>query len=127
MTYIQNQLQWTVPYSHNGYLETALAAGMLGLAGLAVTGVWALRRVVVLLGRLDDLGGLLWILSIQLVACNLTESFLINASVFIWNVFAIFGFKAGIALRQGRVVGLGPADPASILARAKPRSAPDVG
>jgi len=83
-----------------------------------VTGLWALRRVVVLLRRGNDLGALLLIISVQLMAANLTESFMISASVFGWNVFSIIVLKTGVALPRRSTDE--ETAPESILDRAKP-------
>ena len=117
VTYIVNQIGWSAPNSHNGYLELALSLGLAGLAGLAVTGVWTFRRVIVSILQRNDLGALLLIITVQMLVANLTESFILNASVFGWNIFSIIVLKTGIALRQRP-----PAEeiaPASVLDRAK--------
>jgi exopolysaccharide production protein ExoQ len=98
-TYILNQIRWNAPNAHNGFLELALSLGIAGLAALVVTGIWAVRRCITLVLRRDDLGALLLIISVQLLAANLTESFMLSASVFGWNIFSIIVLKSGLALR----------------------------
>jgi O-antigen ligase len=115
--YIQNQLQWPAPNAHNGYLDLALDLGLVGLAGMAVTALWTLRRVAVLILSRNDLGALLLIFWMQLVIGNLSESFVINASIFGWNIFSIFVLKAGIVLRQ--IPAAEEVAPVSVLKRAK--------
>jgi hypothetical protein len=61
---------------------------------------------------------LLLIISVQLVAANLTESFMLSASVFGWNIFSIIMLKTGLALRPE--AGAEEALSISILDRAKP-------
>jgi len=121
MTYIQNQIHWGVPNSHNGYLELTLALGFVGVGGLAIMVLWALKRIFLLVRKRDDLGAMLLIVTIQFLDANFTESSMINGSVFIWNVFAIFGLKAGIALRQRPIMSGRGFQSVPILKRAKPR------
>jgi O-antigen ligase len=120
VTYIQHQINWSAPNAHNGYLELALAVGIVGMGGLVVTGIWAFRRVALLIVQKNDLGALLLIISVQFIVANLTESSMINASVFGWNVFSIFGLKAGLALSQKLQSAHADIQPVSILSRAKP-------
>jgi len=119
-TYIQNQIRWPAPNAHNGYLELALGLGLVGLAGLAATGLWTVRRIVASTAGHADLAALLAIISLQMLVANLTESFMISSSVFGWNVFSI------IVLMTGRNhQPWAPADHtgrASLLARAKPKA-----
>jgi len=118
VVYIQNQIGWPAPNAHNGYLELALSAGLIGLAGFVMTGVWALRRAISAMLRPSDLGALLLIVTIQLLVANLTESFMIGASVFGWNIFSILVLKAGIEAGMGKAPAV---PPISTLARAKAR------
>ena len=119
-TYIQNQIRWPAPNAHNGYLELTLGLGLVGLAALGVTALWTVRRVVAAAGRHSDLAALLTIISLQMLVANLTESFMISASVFGWNVFSI------IVLMTGRNHEPPVMDdvmaPAGLLARAKPKA-----
>jgi len=117
--YIHNQIGWPAPNAHNGYLELILSVGLLGLAGFVVTAIWALRRTIGAMTRPDDLGILLLVISVQLLVGNLTESFMISASVFGWNVFSILVLKTGIEAETRRTE---VAPSVSILARAKARS-----
>lgn len=117
--YIHNQIGWPAPNAHNGYLELALSVGLLGLAGFVVTAIWALRRTIGAMMRPDELGILLLVISVQLLVANLTESFMIGASVFGWNIFSIIVLKTGIEAAPRRTE---IAPPTSILARAKVRS-----
>ena len=48
VAYIQHAIHWPAPNSHNGYLEIALGTGIVGIAGLVTTVLWAARRVVTL-------------------------------------------------------------------------------
>ena len=68
--------------------------------------------------RPSDLGALLLIVTVQLLVANLTESFMIGASVFGWNLFSILVLKSGL---ETRTVQTPVAQPISILARAKAR------
>lgn len=101
-TYILNQIRWSAPNAHNGYLELMLGLGLVGLAGFLAMAAWTLRRIVALIRQKQDLGALLLIISAQLLAVNLTESFIISASVFGWNVYSIIALKSGIALHGRR-------------------------
>jgi len=118
VVYIQNQIGWPAPNAHNGYLELVLSVGLIGLAGFVVTGVWALRRAISAMMQPSDLGALLLIVTVQLLVANLTESFMVGASVFGWNVFSILVLKIGLETRTAQTP---VAPPISILARAKAR------
>jgi O-antigen ligase len=96
VTYIQHAIRWAAPNSHNGYLEIALGTGLLGIVGLIATAFWAARRIVKLAAQRNDVWIILLLVGSQLILSNLTESFMIDASVCIWNVFTIIGFRAGI-------------------------------
>jgi exopolysaccharide production protein ExoQ len=117
-SYILNQIRWNAPNAHNGFLELALSLGVTGLIALVAIGAWSLRRGFVLILRRNDLGALLVIISVQLLAANLTESFMLSASVFGWNIFSIIVLKTGLALRPD--AGAEDALSISILDRAKP-------
>ncbi|MDB5361061.1 MAG: O-antigen polymerase [Rhodospirillales bacterium] len=123
-TYIQHQIGWPAPNAHDGYLELALSLGAIGLAGLAATALWTARRIIVALLQKHDLGALLLIASTQLLIANLTESFIISASVFGWNVFSILALKTGV-LAPAMPKGTGSAA-LSLLDRAKARPAATV-
>jgi O-antigen ligase len=101
-TYILNQIRWSAPNAHNGYLELTLGLGLVGLTGFLAMALWTLRRIATLLLQRQDLGALLLIISAQLLAVNLTESFIVSASVFGWNVYSIIALKSGIALHGRR-------------------------
>jgi|HubBroStandDraft_1064217.scaffolds.fasta_scaffold00053_35 exopolysaccharide production protein ExoQ len=118
-TYLRSQVHWDAPNAHDGYLELALGLGLIGLAGFVVTGVWTLRRIVILFRKQNELGILLLIISVQLMAANLTESFMISASVFGWNIYSIVVLAAGAALSRGPEADT--AEFGSILYRAKAR------
>ena len=119
-TYIQNLIGWPAPNAHNGYLELTLSLGLVGLAGFVVTALWAVKRIVISIMQKNDLGALLLIMSTQLLVANLTESFMISASVFGWNVFSIFVLKASAAARPA--AGLIGSPPTTLLDRAKIRA-----
>lgn len=119
VAYIHNQIGWPAPNAHNGYLELVVSVGLVGLAGFIVMGVWTLRRAIGALARTDDLAALLIIVTVQLLVANLTESFMIGASVFGWNIFSILVLKTGLRAKSERVQDV---PSASILARAKARS-----
>jgi exopolysaccharide production protein ExoQ len=118
-TYIQNQIGWPAPNAHDGYLELTLSLGLVGLAGFIMTALWTAQRIVVSIAQKNDLGALLLIMSTQLLVANLTESFMISASVFGWNVFSILALKASTASRPP--TGLIESPPATLLDRAKIR------
>jgi O-antigen ligase len=119
-TYIQNQIGWPAPNAHDGYLELTLSLGLVGLAGFVVTALWAVKRIVISIMQKNDLGALLLIMSTQLLVANLTESFMISASVFGWNVFSIFALKASAEARP--TAGLIGSPPTTLLDRAKIRA-----
>ena len=118
-TYIQNQIGWPAPNAHDGYLELTLSLGLIGLAGFVATALWTARRIVVSFLQRNELGVLLLIMSTQLLVANLTESFMISASVFGWNVFSI------LVLKTSAVPGPATAPiggrPETLLDRAKVR------
>jgi O-antigen ligase len=118
-TYIQNQIRWPAPNAHNGYLELALGLGLVGVAGFAGTALWTARRIVTTAANNSDLAAMLTIISLQMLVANLTESFMISASVFGWNVFSIIVLMT--ALPRDRRSPAETTVPESLLNRAKPK------
>lgn len=99
--YIRRMIEWNAPNAHNGYLELALGVGMLGVGACLLMGAWALRRAIIALSWANDLGAMFLIIVVQLLVSNLTESFMIDAGIFGWNIFTILLLKIGVEM-QGR-------------------------
>nr|WP_245218840.1 O-antigen ligase family protein [Rubellimicrobium aerolatum] len=80
---------WQAPHSHNGYRETLLSFGLLGLVLLAVLLAVALRQGVRLhLARPQDQWLWLNVLAGVFLVMNLTESLFLDAGAFPWTLFA---------------------------------------
>lgn len=118
--YIQDVLRWDAPNAHNGYLDFALSLGLFGLAAYCLVMGWAVRRARLTLHR-EDLGAIVAILLAQFTIANLSESFMVDPSVFGWNLLTIVILKTGFALREAEPApGAGRAP---ILLRARARDA----
>jgi len=87
---------------------------------LAVLG-WAGARAVRLLRRGEWLGIALLLVLVELIVANVTESFVLEATIFGWNFLVMLIFASGFALSRPAEEAPGPT--ASILDRAKPRLA----
>ncbi|HLZ66922.1 MAG TPA: O-antigen ligase family protein [Aliidongia sp.] len=118
--YVRDQARWPAPNAHNGLLEIALDLGLLGIVGFALVMGWAVKRAIQLLVGGDMLGIIVLIVLVQLIIGNITESFVLESTIFGWNFLTMLIFSMGLKL-PGKAPFHGvPAQ--AILDRAKPRN-----
>jgi O-antigen ligase len=116
--YVRQAAGWPAPNAHDGLLEVALDLGLTGVAALLAVLGWAAARAVRLLHRGEWLGIALLLVLVELVVANVTESFVLEATIFGWNFLVMLIFASGFALRRAAEAPSAPVAP--ILDRAKP-------
>jgi O-antigen ligase len=78
-------LQWSVPHSHNGYLEVTLGLGVIGLALMLVLLIQSLLRAVRLVFLTNSCGAqfaLVWLIVYALM--NISESVMLPGAEPVW-------------------------------------------
>ncbi|MBZ4024212.1 polymerase, partial [Rhodobacter sp. TJ_12] len=81
-------LVWMAPHAHNGYRDTLLSLGLVGLALLVVVIVRALRQGAALLSREPSEPWLvLNVLVAVFLVMNMTESLLLQQNNFLFILF----------------------------------------
>ena len=100
--FISLLLRWEVPHSHNGLLELALDAGLIGV-GLFLTSFLLTLRAAVRTQKAGVEAGALWPLIglIFIAITNLTESSLLRSNNTYWLVYLLiaFGVRATTSTR----------------------------
>lgn len=92
--------KWSVPEAHNGFLETALNVGLLGLGLFLITYFMTMFRAIYCLHREPNTWSI-WPIAflVILVACNLAESALLSFGFF-WLIFSSIVFSLPIKIRN---------------------------
>jgi len=118
--FVRETLEWDVPTAHNGWLETCLSIGLVGLALFAVdllqSIVRALRRAAIDPFALYATGFIL-----QFVLFSISESTILQQNSISWVAYVFVSVKLGLmALRAPVPTTDGPD------LRRHPRRAPDL-
>ena len=117
--YVQHTAGWPAPNAHNGLLEVAIDLGLIGAAALIIVLGWSLKRAIGAMARGELIGIAVLILLFMLIVGNITESFILQGSVFGWNLFTMLVFMTGLRAAAPRPAVVAT----SLLGRAKPRTA----
>jgi O-antigen ligase len=120
--FIRHQAGWPAPNSHNGLLEMALDLGVLGVGVFFTVMGWAVFRAIRLIFRGANLGIIILIVLVDLTISNITESFVLESTIFGWNFLTMLIFYTGLGRAPVNRLHQRPAG--SILDRAKPRAEP---
>ena len=92
--------KWPVPEAHNGFLETAINVGLIGLGLFLITYALTMFRAVYCLHR-EPKAWTIWPIAflVILVVCNLTESSLLSFGFF-WLIFSSIVFSLPIKMQE---------------------------
>ena len=101
---IWRTLKWTVPSSHNGFLDMCLETGLFGISIFILTYIQTLIRGMKLI-YLNSSWANLWFvgLPIYLVLVNLSESALFNRNSLTWVLYIALIFTASIETKNYRL------------------------
>jgi exopolysaccharide production protein ExoQ len=109
---IRSELNWDAPHAHNGYIDVALALGLVGLCLYLTAYFVAVRRAI---GRIreDSSSIAAWPLAylVFIFLCQLTESSIVAANSIFWILY-ITAVCSVTELRDGyAIVPLGEMQP----------------
>ncbi|MEM5518201.1 O-antigen ligase [Henriciella sp. AS95] len=90
--------EWLVPTAHNGWLETALSIGLVGLAGFAICYLVMLWRSVLLAFRSWN-GVFACGVALQFLLFSLSESIALQQNAIVWVTFVAVAVKVAIPQR----------------------------
>ena len=95
--------EWLVPTAHNGWIETALSIGLVGLAGFALSFVLFLVRSAIL--ATSDWTGLFALgVVAQFLLFSLSESIALQQNTIVWVTYVAIAAKVALSLNQAAAV-----------------------
>ncbi|MEE2879629.1 MAG: O-antigen ligase [Pseudomonadota bacterium] len=95
--------EWLVPTAHNGWIETALSIGLVGLAGFALSFVLFLVRSAIL--ATSDWTGLFALgVVAQFLLFSLSESIALQQNTIVWVTYVAIAAKVALSLSQAAAV-----------------------
>jgi O-antigen ligase len=99
--YVIRTLRWSVPNSHNGYLDFILQLGLIGFALLVII-YWSTLIKSYLIVRNDFQWEYLWPLAflLYLIPINLAEPALLTQNDFFWIIFTIVVWSTSIEFKR---------------------------
>ena len=91
--------EWLVPTAHNGWLETALSIGLVGLAGLVLSFLLLLYRSAKL--AITDWTGLFALgVAAQFLLFSLSESIALQQNTIVWVTYVAVAAKVAISVGE---------------------------
>ena len=90
--------EWLVPTAHNGWLETALSLGLLGMFGLAICYLVMMGRAVMLAFRSWS-GVFACGVGLQFLLFSLSESIALQQNAIVWVTFVAVAVKVAMPQR----------------------------
>lgn len=91
--------EWLVPTAHNGWLETALSIGLVGLAGFMLSYLLLLARAIRL--AISSWEGIFALgVAAQFLLFSLSESIALQQNTIVWVVYVAVAAKVAISMAE---------------------------
>jgi len=106
--------EWIVPTAHNGWIETALSIGLIGLAGLAANFLLMVVRAAWL--AVHDWTGVFALgMCAQFLLFSISESIALQQNTIVWVTYVAVAAKVAVTVREKTVAARLASGPVSVV------------
>ncbi|WP_084398868.1 O-antigen ligase family protein [Henriciella aquimarina] len=117
--------EWAVPTAHNGWIETALSIGLVGLVGLALNFLLMIARSAWL--AVTDWTGIYALgMCAQFLLFSISESIALQQNTIVWVTYVAIAAKVAVTVREKTLASRRMPAPGSVSAIGRKRFARPV-